>query len=362
MPDTPATNVETAGVYGQTGAIPVGSMATSGGVKDTTEIGGAGSVTPRPNPPGMSSNVDTEGVYGPNKPENFSPVSTLMNSYKDTTQGFAGNMSAPVYRAPSSGVMASIKDTTNALGFTGAVPVDNYPWITQGVIETASFGAPGGQILSQTDTITANTTTPQPLSKQGIISTAAQLVVKKGVTTLTVTTDYMVTTTGANHNRTYSITAVDSATVDPGDTLTVQYLYGDATYFATHDPAAVPPAPTIGTAVAKDRAVRVVWTNPTLAQTDDIDGYLIQSDTMGTRYVPGGLTAFDFEQVESGVPYKFRVAAFNERGLGQFSAWSNAVTPLNYDEVPTGSLDPKNTINPIYNADGTIVSGTGLGV
>jgi hypothetical protein len=89
---------------------------------------------------------------------------------------------------------------------------------------------------------------------------------------------------------------------------------------------------------------------------------VIQNDTGGTRYVPGGLLSFFFEQVQSGVAYKFRVAAFNEKGQGAYSAWSNAVIPLNFDEVPTGSLDPKNTVNPIYNADGTIVSGSGLGV
>jgi hypothetical protein len=72
--------------------------------------------------------------------------------------------------------------------------------------------------------------------------------------------------------------------------------------------------------------------------------------TGGTRYVPGGLLSFFFEQVQCGVAYKFRVAAFNEKGQGAYSAWSNAVIPLNFDEVPTGSLDPKNTVNPIYNA------------
>jgi hypothetical protein len=360
MPDTPATNVETAGVYGHAGAIPVGSQAVSGAVKDTTEIGGAGSITARPENPGMSGTPDTEGVYGPNKPESFSPVSTLMSATKDTTQGYAANMSAPVYRAPGSGSPGVIKDTTNAYGFVAAVPVDSYPWITQGTIETGTFGAPGGLVSSQTDTITADVGVPVPLTKSGILSTPAQLVVKKGVTTLVVTTDYTVVTTGTAQTRTYSITAVDSVTVNDGDSLTVQYLYGDASYFASHDPTAVPPAPVIGTAVAGDRRIRVVWTNPALAQTDDIDGYLIQSDTEGTRYVPGGLLAFDFENVVPGQSYTFRVAAFNEKGLSVFSAWSNAVVPLNYDQVPTGALDPDNTGNPVYNADGTIVAGTGL--
>ena len=359
---TPAQNVDTSGVYGQTGAIPVGTQATSGAIKDTSEMGAGGSTAARPDPPAMTGTPDTEGVYGPNQPASFTPVSTLLGGTRDTTQGFAANMSNPAYRAPAGNVAASTYDTARALGFTAAVPTDTNSWVTDGTTETANFGAPTGKILTQTDTITADVGVGVPLTKTGILSSAAQLVVKEGATTLAVTTDYTVTASGAGATRTYSIVAVDSTAVDDGDTLTVTYLYGDAAYFATHDPAAVPPAPTIGTAVALDRAVRVVWTGPTLGIADDVDGFVIQSDTGGTRYVPGGNLNFRFETVTPGVEHKFRVAAFNEKGLGEFSAWSNAVTPLNYDQVATGSLDPKNTVNPIYQADGTIVPGTGLGV
>jgi hypothetical protein len=69
--------------------------------------------------------------------------------------------------------------------------------------------------------------------------------------------------------------------------------------------------------------------------------------------------------------YRFRVAAGNRIGLGPFSAYSSYVVPLNYNEpqpghegsitVGTGSLDPANTINPVYRPDGTVKSGTGLG-
>lgn len=69
--------------------------------------------------------------------------------------------------------------------------------------------------------------------------------------------------------------------------------------------------------------------------------------------------------------YQFRVAAGNRLGLGPFSSWSSYVVPLNYNEpqpghegsitVGTGSLDPANTINPIYRPDGTVKAGTGLG-
>lgn len=364
MPDTPATNVETAGVYGNAGAIPVGSQATSGAVKDTTEIGGAGSVTKRPENPGMSGTPDTEAVYGPNDPGDYTPVSTALSGTQDTTMGYAAasDMEAPAYRAPSSGVPASTYDTSRAYGYAEAVPAENYPWITDGTTETASFGAPGGHLLSQTDTLTADVGVAVPLTKVGIVTAGEDLVVMKGATALVEDTDYTVTATGAAQTRTYSITAIGSVNLSDGDSITVAYLYGDAAYFSSHDPEAVPPAPTIGTVTAGDRMVTVNWTNPALAIEDDLDGYVIQSDTGGTRYVPGGLTRFTFEQVVPGQAYKFRVAAFNEKGLGEFSAWSASVTPLNYDQVPTGALDPKNTVNPIYNVDGTVVPGTGLGV
>lgn len=455
MPDIPATNIDTSGVVGQAGAIPIGTQYAQPGTTDTANEATAayGSTTARPNPPGMSGTPDTEAVYGPNHPESFSPVSLLLSGTRDTTQGFAGNMSAPVYRAPSGSVPASIKDTTNALGFVAAVPAENYPWITNGTTETAYFGAPSGRIISGTDNLTIDQTTPAAATKQGVIGaantlvvvnnghvttvtaeshvlsgltaftlthpgvtdTTAAIVVKKGATVLTVTTDYTIAATGSGITRNMTITPIDSAIVDSGDTLTVDYHYGntayftpatltlttdytvtftassaqrtftilrtgassnvangdsvavtynfgDATYWGTHDPTTVPPAPVIGTAVAGDRNAKVVWTLPSLAATDDIDGFLIQTDTGGTRYVPGQYLNFLFETLVPGQPYKFRVAAFNEAGLSVFSALSNAVTPLNYDEVPTGSLDPKNTINPIYNADGTIVDGTGLGV
>jgi hypothetical protein len=136
---------------------------------------------------------------------------------------------------------------------------------------------------------------------------------------------------------------------------------GNATYWGTHDPTTVPPTPVIGTAVVGDRRLQVVWTNGALTATSDIDGYLIQSDTGGTRYVPGGNLSFWFENVVPGQAYKFRVAAFNEAGLSEFSALSNAVTAANWDETPTGSLDPKWAVNPIYDAAGNVQAGTGLG-
>ncbi len=454
MPDSPATNVDTTGVVGQAGAIPLGSQFTSGGNTDTTGTdGGAhGSATYNPAPPAVTGTLDTEGVYGPNQPGSFTPVSTLLSGTLDTRQGFAANMSAPVYRAPSGSVAATIKDTTNAYGFTDPVPTDVNQWVTGGTTETANFGAPSGSIVPTTFSRTIDQSTPTAVSPAGVIGAAASLVVvdngklttvtdeshvlsgltaftlthpgvtdtttaivvKKGATVLVETVDYTIVAGGTGITRNMTITPIDSVIVNSGDTLLVSYHYGNAAYFTpatlvlttdytvtftggmatrtatilrasgstaaangdavaitaqignaaywgTHDPTTAPPAPVIGTAVAGDRRIQVVWTNGTLTATDDIDGYMIQSDTGGTRYVPGGNLSFWFENVVPGQAYTFRVAAFNDSGLSVFSAFSNSVVAANWDEVPTGSLDPKNCVNPIYDAAGNVQAGTGLG-
>lgn len=547
MADVPATNIDTTGVVGNASAIPLGSQFTDGSNKDSTEIGAGGSATARPGPPLVTGTLDTEAVYGPNLPSAYTPTSTLISGTRDTTvSSGAANVSNPVYRAPNlAGTPASTVDTENALGYTAAVPTDNFPWVTGGTLETPYLGAPSGAIVSQTDTRTIDHTTPTAVSsKQGVIgaasslvvvdngqvftvsaeahtidqttpftlthagvttlaagltivnngqiiavtaeshtidlttpftlthagvtTAAASLVVKKGASTLVYNTDYTVTPTGSGATANYTIVRLNTAATSNGDTVTVgysygntahftpatlvnvtdyaatptgsgatanfsivrnssstacangdsvavsyqygnakhftpgtlalttdytvtfsatgegqrtftilrnnsssaaadgdsvaiTYQYGNAAYWGTHDPTAVPPAPTIGSCVALDRSVKVVWTAPTLSATDDIDGYVIISDTGGTRYVPGQYTQFLFQELVPGTPVTFAVAAFNEAGLGQFSAFSSAVTPLNYDEVPTGSLDPRNTVNYIYNSDGSTVAGTGLG-
>lgn len=540
---TPATNVDTTGVVGNTGAVPLGSQFKSAAVKDTSEIGAGGSVTARPGPPLVSATPATSGTDGTSATHVV--PSTALSGTLDTTLGYAGNMTPRTYRAPANGVPASIVDTTRAYGSTAAVPAESYPWNSTGTMDTVvpSMGAPSGRILSQTDIRVIDHTTPTTVSAAGVLGAASSLVVvnkglntavsaeahtidhttpfsltnagvieantalvvvnngqiiavtdeshvlsgltpfsltnpgvttaigsivvKKGATTLVVDTDYTIVATGSGATANFTITPIDSATVNPGDTLLVTYSYGnaahfvpvtlalttdytatlsgtnttrnyailrnnastacadgdsvavsyhygnaaywtnvplvlttdytvtftgglstrtftvlrnnasssvadgesvsitysigDATYWGTHDPAQAPPAPTIGTAVAGDRKVKVVWTNPTLTAADDIDGYLIMSDTGGTRYVPGGNLNYWFENVVPGQAYRFKVAAFNEAGLGPFSALSNAVVPANYDETPTGSLDPKNCVNPIYDAAGNILAGTNLG-
>jgi hypothetical protein len=141
--------------------------------------------------------------------------------------------------------------------------------------------------------------------------------------------DYTITTTGIGPWVTYQIVlAAGSVNAASGDTIIAEYWY-DA------DPA----------------SISAVFTQGLLPNTPVI-------------YKPDGTTPYS-------QGYRFRVAAGNQIGLGPFSAYSSYVVPLNYNQaqpghegsinVGTGSLDPANTINPIYLPSGAVHSGTGLG-
>lgn len=206
-----------------------------------------------------------------------------------------------------------------------------------------------GHQATITDSGAIDQTTPLSLTKTGILTSAANLVVKKGAVVLTLTTDYTVTTVGAGATKTYTILRNSaSAAVANGNTVTVTYTYGTPAYF------------TPGPAVAINRGVTVKWIPPTTQI--DIIGFVIQSDPgLGTVYAAANLTKKDFTQVIPATPYRFRVAAWNARGQGAWSEYSDYVTPLNTNAVPTGSLDPVNSVNPVYLPDGSVKAGTGLG-
>jgi hypothetical protein len=141
--------------------------------------------------------------------------------------------------------------------------------------------------------------------------------------------DYTVTVIGTGPWTQYQIAlAAGSVNAQAGDQIIVEYWWG-----------------------ADPSAVSAVFTQGLVQNTPVI-------------YKPDGSTPYN-------QGYAFRVAAGNRSGVGPYSAWSSYVVPLNYNEpqpghegsitVGTGSLDPANTINPIYRPDGTVKAGTGLG-
>lgn len=124
--------------------------------------------------------------------------------------------------------------------------------------------------------------------------------------------------------------------------------------------ANVPVAPVAPTLAAKDRAIQVTFT-PVADPASDakVLQYEIESDTGGHLQVGANVVAALFTQVQPGRSYKFRVRALNANGGGPWSPFSVAgATATNADEVPTGGLDPRNIVNPVYRGDGTIVQGS----
>jgi hypothetical protein len=181
-------------------------------------------------------------------------------------------------------------------------------------------------------------TTGTNLTQQGILTPPAQVIVRDLTSVesdplqadgqvLEYGYDYTVTATGAGPWTAYSIAlAAGSVNAAAGDTVTADYWYG-----------------------ADPSSVSAVFTQGLYQNIPVIYGP--DGTTHGTQ------------------GYAFRVAAGNQAGLGPFSAWSSYVVPLNYNEpqsnasitVGTGSLDPANTVNPVYLPDGTVKAGTGLG-
>lgn len=184
----------------------------------------------------------------------------------------------------------------------------------------------------------ASNTTATTLTKQGILTPPAQVIVRDLTSTendpmqptgtvLEYGYDYTVTATGVGPWVTYTIAlAAGSVNAAAGDSIAVDYWYG-----------------------ADPSSVSAVFTQGLIQNTNVI-------------YTPSGSTPYN-------QGYAFRVAAGNQIGLSAYSAWSAYAVPLNYNEpqsnasitVGTGSLDPANTVNPIYLPDGTVKAGTGLG-
>jgi len=235
----------------------------------------------------------------------------------------------------------------NALAWTavpGAVSYDIYGRTTGAelfmVNVTTNSYHDTGAVVTPAGALPAANTTMATLSKSGILTPPAQVTVKDLTTAgaegdplqpdgfvLEYGYDYTVTVTGAGPWTQYQVVLVPSSiNASSGDTIQVDYWYG-----------------------ADPSSVSAVFTQGLVQNTSVI-------------YKPDGTTPYN-------QGYRFRVAAGNQLGLGPYSAWSSYAVPLNYNEpqtnasitVGTGSLDPANSINPVYKPDGTIKAGTGLG-
>ena len=205
---------------------------------------------------------------------------------------------------------------------TGANP----PTVNSTLPTTSKQGVitPPSQIIVRDVTSAAQTinTAGQVVGGQGDPLAADSVVLEYGY-------DYSVTQVGIGPWAQYQVTLLaGSQNAAAGDQVIVEYWYG-----------------------ADPSALSTVFTQGLTQNTPVI-------------YKPDGTTPYN-------QGYAFQVAAGNRAGLGAFSALSAYAVPLNYAEaqpghegsitVGTGSLDPANSVNPIYKPDGTVKAGTGLG-
>lgn len=127
-----------------------------------------------------------------------------------------------------------------------------------------------------------------------------------------------------------------------------------------NDPVAPAGPPTV---LGVNRGVQVTITPVADPAGAKIRGYHVEGSTGGVDWIPVNQTSIVVGNVVPGQPYKFRYAAVNDNGLGPFSPFSAAVTPINPDSPVAGfnpstpvyatALDPANQADPIYRPDGS---------
>jgi len=117
-----------------------------------------------------------------------------------------------------------------------------------------------------------------------------------------------------------------------------------------------PLAPKTVTAVAGDASATVTWTAP----AGEVTGYTVEVnntktgavsslprvDSAGTSLVATGLS--------NGTPYKFRVMATNTAGDGDFSAFSDVVTPQAFVPAPVAPVLTSQLTAPLVRVGGSV--------
>ena len=116
---------------------------------------------------------------------------------------------------------------------------------------------------------------------------------------------------------------------------TERQAFGTVNVFVVGRPGQ--PAPP--TASAASGQSKLSWSSPA-ANGAAIEEYEVEHDGGTTRSVETG-NSYRWEDLTNGVTYRFRVRARNEAGWGEWSAWSQAVTP---DRLPDAPGAPDTTI------------------
>jgi len=94
-----------------------------------------------------------------------------------------------------------------------------------------------------------------------------------------------------------------------------------------------PDQPAAPACTPDSREVALTWTQPTNDNGASIDGYMLEHDQGDERTI-GNRTSETWDLLRNATEYRFRVAASNAAGVGDFSEWSLPCTPDIEPEQP----------------------------
>lgn len=287
-------------------------------------------------PPGYAGNqTDTSGVNGQTGPASRGTQDRASVQETATPGGVGGDPDTGLAPDPNTAVTGT-PDTSGTNGQSGPyTPVP--PPLLGGTVDTQTIGWP----------LTPGVTQAYRAPTQGIgyiNGTGAYDTTwtDRPISDGTARTDYGQSMTGTDDSYYIGVNGANGPT-------------------SSLVPVAPAGTPTVATG---PRSVTVTWAavaDP--AVTAPVNGYVILGSTGGTTFVGENVLSAKVENLDPGQTYKFRVAARNKNGVGPYGSLSASVRPYNPDEpdaLNPGGLDPYWKQNPIYNADGTIKSGTGL--
>lgn len=193
---------------------------------------------------------------------------------------------------------------TNSAALTGAASTASNS-ITPAAPQTITFANPGAQTYGTSPTLTAT-------SDSGLTPTFSSSTT--GVCTIT-------------SGGVLTFVTAGTCTINADQAGDLSYLPAGQVSQSFTVNAAVPGAPTIGTAIAGDTQASVTFTAPVNTGGTSITGYTVTTNPAHVPPVNGAASPIVITGLTNGQGYTFTITAENVAGSGPASVASNSVTP-----------------------------------
>ena len=314
----------TAVTFGGANATITGNTPTQ--ITATAPVGSTGSVNVTVTTPGGTSGPATYTYVAAPLANNVSATVAYNSSANPITLNITGGTptSVAVASGASHGTATASGTSITYTPTTGYSGSDSF---------TYSATNAGGTSAPATVTITVN---PQAPVANAVSATVAANSSNNAIT-LNITggtPTSVAVASGASHGTATASGTSITYTPTTGYSGSDSFTYSATNAGGTSAPAtvtitvnaAVPGAPTIGTATAGDQQASVTFTAPTDTGSAPITGYEVTVQPGGTK-VSGTASPITVPGLTNGQAYTFTVAAKNSAGTGAASAPSNAVTP-----------------------------------